>query len=307
MPGPVVSPDGKYIWSGSEWAPLPPDINPNIVRDEATVWSEGMTTTKQVYPANFQTNSNLITSTDVTHNTVIDQQRVQGYPHEHPFAIIKQEPRSQTTMTIGAVVLLGVVIAVTYFVVDSITKGASLSEIVTDYDGDGMTDSQDPDDDNDGIPDVNDWFDKGNGGVSIKFTEFKIWSEGVYDSNGGLPDVYAYVGIGNSDCSGMKYFEYLDDINEDADVLYDWEQYTADIDDDEASVCLSVIIYDEDSWAADDVLDFVPGDAEYYTHIIDLSKGNDETWEVIGNVHEDNRGENDSSIMVAYDIMLGPL
>jgi hypothetical protein len=166
-----------------------------------------------------------------------------------------------------------------------------------DFDNDGIINSIDSDDDNDGFEDANDWYDKGNGGIEISFSKFQVWDNGNYDSGGGLPDVYAYVGIGNSNCGSMQYFSYLDDINVDASTLYDWKTFVYDFDEDATSVCIEVTVYDEDSWAPDEILDFIPGTGNYYQHSIDLSSGE-------GNqiVSHDNRGENTLSIELEYSL-----
>ena len=164
-----------------------------------------------------------------------------------------------------------------------------------DFDNDGIINSIDSDDDNDGFEDANDWYDKGNGGIKISFSRFKVWDNGNYDSGGGLPDVYAYVGIGNSNCEEMQYFSYLDDINVDSSTLDDWKTFVHDFEEDATSVCIEVTVYDEDSWAPDEILDFIPGTGNYYQHSIDLSSGE-------GNqiIDHDNRGENALSIELEY-------
>jgi hypothetical protein len=211
--------------------------------------------------------------------------------------VMPEKSGSDAGVVIAAIGVLVIVIIATVFFANSILgSGNSVTDLVSDWDGDGISDANDPDDDNDGYNDENDWYDQGNGGLKIKFTKFEIWSEGNYDSDGN-PDVYAYVGIGDGNCEGMQYFEYLDDINEDASILNNWEEYITNIDDDQNTACVSVTIYDEDSWAPDDILDFVPGNANYYNHPFVLSAGEGDIL-----VSEDNRGENELSILVEYEI-----
>jgi hypothetical protein len=153
------------------------------------------------------------------------------------------------------------------------------------------------DDDNDGIHNDDDWYDEGNGGLAIEFTIFDIWDEGYYDDGGGNPDVYAYVGLGDGNCNNMVYYEYLDSIHEDVASMRNWDEWAMDIPDDQQSACVSVMIYDEDSWAPDEVLDYVPGSANHYTHTFNLAAGEGDA-----SVSKDNRGENELSIRLAYKI-----
>ena len=154
------------------------------------------------------------------------------------------------------------------------------------------------DDDNDGVRDENDWYAKGNGGLNIEFIAFNIWYEGgYYDDGGGNPDVYAYVGLWDGNCNNMEYYPYLDNIYEDADSLSNWFEGAMDVPDDQQSACVSVTIYDEDSWDYDDVLDYVPGSATGYNHQFNLAAGEGDI-----TVIEDNTGENELSISVSYRI-----
>jgi hypothetical protein len=165
-----------------------------------------------------------------------------------------------------------------------------------DFDGDGIINSEDPDDDNDGFDDHNDWYDMGNGGIELSFTKFQIWSSGDYDSNGGKPDVYSYVGYAEGNCDSLTHFAYLDDINNNVDIMYDWNSYLIDFDEDASTVCIEVTIYDEDSWAPDEILDYIPGNANYYQFTFDLSAGEGE-----GSIAHDNRGENSLSILLEFE------
>jgi hypothetical protein len=154
------------------------------------------------------------------------------------------------------------------------------------------------DDDGDGIRDENDWYDQGDGGLNIEFISFHIWDEGgVYDDYGGNPDVYAYVGLGDGNCNNFQYAPYLDSIHEDASGLNYWEEFAINIPDDKHSACVSVTIYDEDSWALDEILDYVPGSANHYQHQFNLAAGEGDI-----TVFEDNRGENELSISLSYRI-----
>jgi uncharacterized membrane protein YagU involved in acid resistance len=200
-----------------------------------------------------------------------------------------------------AILFLSIIIAITLIIALSVWNN-SLSndedlDPEGDFDNDGIINSIDSDDDNDGFEDTNDWYDKGNGGIEISFSKFQVWDNGNYDSGGGLPDVYAYVGIGDSNCGNMQYFPYLDDINQDSSTLYDWKTFVYDFEEDATSVCIEVTVYDEDSWAPDEILDFIPGTGSYYQHSIDLSSGE-------GNqiISHDNRGENALSIELEYSL-----
>ena len=169
-----------------------------------------------------------------------------------------------------------------------------------DFDGDGKGDLCDPDIDGDGINNENDWYDYGNGMVSFSFSNFSVWTGGNYDSGGGLPDVYPYIGIGSWDgtqCNDMTYNDnYLNYVEEDAYQLENWITIYWDIPDDVSSVCFSLTMYDEDAWAADEILDFVPG-------------GNNAMWDTfnphfnyIEDHQFDNRGENYLSISLEFEV-----
>ena len=209
-----------------------------------------------------------------------------------------QKPKSGLSIILLSVIigvlLLPVLAGILYVWADSFSNAEYLDPD-GDFDGDGIINSEDLDDDNDGFLDTDDWYDKGNGGIEINFTKFRAWESGNYDSGGGLPDVYAYVGIGNANCGNMQYFSYLDDINVDASSLNNWQSFTYDFDEDATSVCIEVTIYDEDSWAPDEILDFIPGSANYYRHSFDLSSSEGDE-----SIDHDNRGENSLSIELGY-------
>jgi len=234
------------------------------------------------------------------------QQFVQQ-PQQHPQRHLKIDKtqsvhsNSEKPKSGLAILFLSILITITLIIALSVWDN-SLSndedlDPEGDFDNDGIINSIDSDDDNDGFEDTNDWFDKGNGGIEISFSKFQVWDNGNYDSGGGLPDVYAYVGIGNSNCGDMQYFPYLDDINPDSSTLYDWKTFVYDFEEDATSVCIEVTVYDEDSWAPDEILDFIPGTGNYYQHSIDLSSGE-------GNqiISHDNRGENALSIELEYSL-----
>ena len=307
MAGPTFSPDGKWMWTGSEWIPAPPQSD---VLLESALDSQNI----QSAAINYQIDSQKLAQTAVFFDQNRDgvlqdseiQQAVNAISNPAPIFIPNQTPHYVANNAkkagnsfgtlfslIGSIVLVGLILLL---IVNRTLLLDLFTEEFSDWDNDGISDANDPDDDNDGYLDENDWYDEGNGGLAITFTYFQIWDEGNYDS-GSDPDVYAYVGIGNGDCSGMRYFEYLDDINNDASVLYDWKEYVADIDEDETSVCVSITIYDEDSWAPDEILDFVPGGGNYARHQLGLSSGGGDI-----TVSQDNRGENQFSIYLEYEI-----
>jgi len=169
-----------------------------------------------------------------------------------------------------------------------------------DYDGDGKGDLCDEDIDGDGVENALDWYDYGNGMVSFSFTNFSVWNQGNYDSGGGLPDVYPYIGVGSWDgtqCNDMTYNEnYLNYVEEDAYQLDNWITIYWDVPDDISTVCFSLTMYDEDAWAVDDILDFVPG-------------GNNGMWDFFNPYYNytqyyqfDNRGENYLSISLEFEV-----
>ena len=169
-----------------------------------------------------------------------------------------------------------------------------------DYDGDGKGDLCDEDIDGDGVENALDWYDYGNGMVSFSFTNFSVWNQGNYDSGGGLPDVYPYIGVGSWDgtqCNDMTYNEnYLNYVEEDAYQLDNWITIYWDVPDDISTVCFSLTMYDEDAWALDDILDFVPG-------------GNNGMWGFFNPYYNytqyyqfDNRGENYLSISLEFEV-----
>ena len=169
-----------------------------------------------------------------------------------------------------------------------------------DLDGDGKGDLCDDDIDGDGFVNDEDWYDYGNGMLSFSFTNFSVWSGGNYDSGGGLPDVYPYIGIGSWDgtqCNDMLYNEnYLNYVEEDAYQLENWITIYWDVPDDVSTVCFSLTMYDEDAWAVDDILDFVPGSHngmnDFFYPCEDCTAG----WEF------DNRGENYLSISLEFEV-----
>jgi hypothetical protein len=310
MAGPTFSPDGKWMWSGSGWIPTPPrsDVLPESALNIQNIQSAA---------TNYQVNPQKLAQTAV----YFDQNKdgiLQGseirqaansisapapifIPNRSPQFVIQKKQKESSGFgvvfsLIGALLVIG--ISLLLFVNRTLVFD-SVSEEFSDWDNDGISDANDPDDDNDGYLDEDDWYDKGNGGLKIDFTYFEIWDDGNYDNDGSTsnPDVYAYVGIGNGDCSGMQYFEYLDDINVDASVLTYWKEFVIDIDEDETSVCVSITIYDEDSWAFDEILDFVPGEGNYVNHRFVLSEGEGDV-----TVSQDNRGENELSIYLQYEI-----
>lgn len=307
MTGPTFSPDGKWMWSGSEWIPAPPqsDVLPESAVNSPEIQSAAIH--HQVDPRKLaeaavffdQNNDGILQQSEIRQAAyAISNPAPIFNPNQTPQFIIQKTKKESSGLSvlftlIGSIVVVGVILLIA---VNRTLVFDSVSEEFSDWDNDGISDANDPDDDNDGYLDENDWYDEGNGGLAITFTNFQIWEDGNYDS-GGNPDVYAYVGIGNGDCSGMQYFEYLDDINVDASVLYNWKEYVVDIDDDRTSVCVSVTIYDEDSWAPDEILDFVPGDGNYVRHQFVLSAGEGDAL-----VAEDNRGENQLSIYLRYEI-----
>ena len=167
-----------------------------------------------------------------------------------------------------------------------------------DYDGDGKGDACDDDIDGDGIINSNDWHDYGNGIVSFSFTNFSVWSGGSYDSGGGLPDVYPYLGVGTWDgaqCNDLDYNDnYMNYIQNDAYQLENWLTIYWDVDDDISEICFSLTMYDEDSWAVDQILDFVPGSNNGDDDIFTLTVGNSMAYQY------DNRGENSLSILLEF-------
>jgi len=272
MRDPIMSPDGKFIWSGTGWIPAPPGET-IVIQNEAVI----------SYPSTFEKSKS-------NQDLPIDIPKYLTSPTNTRIA------KNQSGSVLKVFGSIFVLVLVVFLFVNRSLFFDNLVDEFSDWDGDGISDANDPDDDNDGFMDENDWYDKGDGGLVIEFIKFEIWSNGDYDS-GGNPDVYAYVGIGDGDCNGMQYFAYLDDINEDVSIMHNWKTYVANIDEDQNRACVSVTIYDEDSWAPDEILDFVPGSSNYYIHPFVLSSGEGEVY-----VFEDNRGENDLSILLEYQI-----
>tara|TARA_B100001250_G_scaffold86754_1_gene71725 strand:+ start:793 stop:2541 length:1749 start_codon:yes stop_codon:yes gene_type:complete len=179
-----------------------------------------------------------------------------------------------------------------------------------DYDSDGKGDACDNDIDGDGIYNDQDWQDYGNGIVSFSFTNFSVWNAGSYDSGGGLPDVYPYIGVGSWDgtqCNEINYNEnYLNYVENDAYQLQNWLTIYWDVDDEHdfqstSEICFSLTMYDEDSWAVDEILDFVPGSNNAINEIFTLSDGNTMTYQY------DNRGENSLSILLEFIVFTGSI
>lgn len=169
-----------------------------------------------------------------------------------------------------------------------------------DLDGDGKGDVCDDDIDGDGVNNDLDWDDTGNGMITFSFLNFSVWSGGNYDSGGGLPDVYPYIGVGSWDgtqCNDINYNEnYLNYVEEDAYQLDNWISIYWDVPDDISIMCFSLTMYDEDAWAVDGILDFVPGSNDAIQQIWQLTNDFYELYEY------DNRGENSQSILLEFEI-----
>lgn len=365
MEEPVFSPDGKYMWTGSEWIPSPPNddegvqIHDSVVMGGVTEYRDNSqitntyvsppTTVSQPIPIyypqgnksdagdilvgviclivagiSFSNYQNSICGTFLAPLAGDDCSAwsafnficggfgllavilgIRGKPHNGNYHSPSNYQHSQKRKSGFSIAFISIIIGISLVVILSGVLYAWANSLSDDehldpegdFDNDGIINSKDSDDDDDGFEDANDWYDKGNGGIEISFSKFQVWNNGNYDSGSGLPDVYAYVGIGNSNCGSMQYFSYLDDINVDASLLYDWKTFVYDFDEDATSVCIEVTIYDEDTWAPDEILDFIPGSGNYYQHSIDLSSGDGNQ-----NVNNDNRGENALSIELEYSL-----
>ena len=70
-----------------------------------------------------------------------------------------------------------------------------------DTDADSSGDDCDGDIDNDGVLNANDWYDYGDGSVTIQVTEFAAQQSDDYDPSGGAPDPYWEIAI-DHDCDG---------------------------------------------------------------------------------------------------------
>lgn len=132
----------------------------------------------------------------------------------------------------------------------------------TDYDGDGCKDyGEDSDDDNDGYSDSNDWYDRGNGYIRIKWTKFDTnTGSGEYDFDDSAPDVYAIVKF---DINCDENYEYTyNQLDEEGYFSNTWSlnqeilNIYRDVPETNTQFCwaLNIMDYDSDS---DDTLDYV--------------------------------------------------
>jgi hypothetical protein len=170
------------------------------------------------------------------------------------------------------------------------------SSSYTDFDGDGCQDNgEDYDDDNDGYSDSNDWYDAGNGAISLKLTRFTAWANGYYDGDGSNPDVYAYIGVDYSCSSSPDYTYYSYSVHQNSYDLSDWFYKIYDISESATTVCIDVQIWDNDA-TSDDQLDYVEGSPLGYYYTIELDEG-----EGSFSKSYDNRGENDVSIKLELE------
>ena len=85
-------------------------------------------------------------------------------------------------------------------------------------------------------------------------------------------------------------------IQNDAYQLENWLTIYWDIDDDITGVCFYLTLYDEDSFALDQELDFIQGSDNNYWDAFYLTEGQ------IFSFLYDNRGENSLSVLLEFDV-----
>lgn len=141
--------------------------------------------------------------------------------------------------------------------------GWTSSRFINDWDMDGCNDDiEDPDDDNDGLLDTNEWADYGNGWLSITSSYFEINYSKEYDDDGTAPDIwvrgiiqwYTYYYTGG--CTGAALDMHLQDSNIftfETDTVNNldytdelWLNEVVEISDDAVMLCIQFTLYDED-------------------------------------------------------------
>tara|TARA_B110000902_G_scaffold186342_1_gene210936 strand:- start:140 stop:1399 length:1260 start_codon:yes stop_codon:yes gene_type:complete len=182
--------------------------------------------------------------------------------------------------------------------IDDCPKGYTgwTSNSYSDFDGDGCKDSiEDEDDDNDGYSDSNDWYDSGNGAISLRLTQFTAWSNGYYDGDGSNPDVYAYIGVDSSCSSSTDFTYYTYSVHKNSYDISDWHYSVHDFSESATTVCISVQLWDDDA-TSDDQLDYAPGSGQSYYWTMELDEGQGSFTKSY-----DNRGENDVSVKLELE------
>ena len=159
-----------------------------------------------------------------------------------------------------------------------------------DSDGDGVRDSEDSfpndasesqDSDNDGIGDNADLDDLGNGVSWVKVDQIGMGAhpDREYDDGGWWsstdPDLYMVINI-DLDCNGDLFsnqhdYQFSTDTYEDTnEVDYADEEFSFDINDDTAEICILVELYDEDD-GEDEELDYSTGPDKWHLVVFDTS------------------------------------
>lgn len=152
----------------------------------------------------------------------------------------------------------------------------------SDWDWDGEGDSCDSDIDGDGWSNSNDWFDKGDGYIRIKWTYFNSnQGSGEYDFDNSAPDPYGIVKW-DVDCDGDYEYTYnqLDQEGRYDDkwtLSQDILTVTRNIPESNTKFCWALNIMDYDG-TGDDTLDYVDeSDWKSYYFTDTLSEGMDQT------------------------------
>ena len=159
-----------------------------------------------------------------------------------------------------------------------------------DSDGDGVRDSEDSfpndasesqDSDNDGIGDNADLDDLSNGVSWVKVDQIGMWAhpDREYDDGGWWsstdPDLYMVINI-DLDCNGdpssnQHDYQFSTDTYENTnEVEFADEEFSFDINDDTAQICILVELYDEDD-GDDEELDYSTGPDKWHWVVFNTS------------------------------------
>ncbi|MCG2826414.1 MAG: hypothetical protein L6265_07480, partial [Thermoplasmatales archaeon] len=136
-----------------------------------------------------------------------------------------------------------------------------------DSDGDGVGDNSDafPNDvDNDGIDDMKDIYDMGNGGVTVRIT---YYDGDEYPDESGIPDPYfvIYISAYSEDGTLVNSGNQTSPVFSEQDILLYPFSFTMDVDDDVKQVSFCIYAWDDDNLTEDEQIDIC--DSTSFKHI----------------------------------------
>lgn len=124
------------------------------------------------------------------------------------------------------------------------------------------------DNDGDGISDLEDFYDSGNGGISVRITHYN--GDGYSDESGEL-DPYFTIWIDVNGDGAMGSDELSrSQVYDDSDELDNPHSWTVDVPDDTRTIRIGMYVFDSDSSSDDDVIDVSP-EIDYTVAIEDFA------------------------------------